>query len=163
MSIMPARGGIVTILSSGRGTGVSNRLLPVASCPAPDDQNQDEKRHKGIADDDHRTTRPPGRPHGTGCSRDIIRLQGRTRAARRDAFGLHAGSTTSVGPAITGCRSPSRASGRQLLTAFASGARGPAALEQMVSLADGNPSGTDKIFSRDVLMSQAAGPVHHPG
>ena len=40
-------------------------------------------------------------------------------------------------------------------------ARGPAALEQMVSLADGNPSGTDKIFSRDVLMSQAAGPVHH--
>jgi hypothetical protein len=43
------------------------------------------------------------------------------------------------------------------------GARGPAALEQMVSLADGNPSGTDKIFSRDVLMSQAAGPVHHPG
>src|SRR5271166_5403246 len=43
------------------------------------------------------------------------------------------------------------------------GARGPAALEQMVSLADGNPSGTDKILSRDVLMSQAAGPVHHPG
>ena len=81
---------------------------------ASDDQNQDEKRHKGIADDDHRTTRPPGRPHGTGCSRDIIRLQGRTRAARRDAFRLHAGSTTSIGPAITGCRSPSRASGRQL-------------------------------------------------
>src|ERR1700730_2343034 len=95
-------------------------------CPTPDDQNQDEKGHKGIADDDHRATRPPGRPHGTGTTPSTARLQGRTRAARRDALWLHAGSTSSVEPAITGCGSRSRAPGRATpLTAFAPGLAAP--------------------------------------
>ena len=86
MSTMPARGGMLTILSACSGPGASNRSLPNTTARAAADHEQDQQREDRIADDHERIA---GALRAAGRHRHMFRLECCARAARRNPFRLH--------------------------------------------------------------------------
>ena len=85
MSIMPERGGMLTTLSSCKGPGASNRLLPMTAAPPPTMRTSTSTVKTALPTiTSGLRARRDGR---IGC-RHVIGLERRARAARRDAFGL---------------------------------------------------------------------------
>ncbi len=83
ISTMPARAGMLTILSSASGPGASKRCLPNDDRDAARDHRQDQQREDRVADDHQRIA------HSLGAAcrhRHMLRLERGARTARRDAF-----------------------------------------------------------------------------
>ena len=96
MSIMPERGGMVTTLSSCKGPGASNRLLPMTAAPPPRMRTRTSKVKIALPTI---TSGLRARRERTGRQRHVIGLQSGARTARRDAFGLHERRGKSIRPA----------------------------------------------------------------
>ena len=86
MSMMPERGGMLTILSSCSGPGASKPAFPDDERASDDDENKHQYGDNGIAYDHERIARAPRR---TRWHRHLIGLESGAGAARSDAFRLH--------------------------------------------------------------------------
>ena len=86
MSMMPERGGMLTILSSCNGPGASSRPLADHERAPDDDEQKHQHGENGIADNHQRIARTPRR---AAWHRHLIGLERGAGAARSNAFRLH--------------------------------------------------------------------------